>query len=151
MNRIWTILSAVIIVALVGRFIALNGKQWEIGRFGMPRSLVGGDGNHYLDGTAIDPITLSMISHGCEEEMLLVMLGVMLAACAWRAWTILSEYRMLKRNTRVEVLLQMITEKQDQGKWEEAEELLQLLEQFTGWKTAKMSPSACDSGSRRSI
>lgn len=49
------------------------GTRWEIGSLGMPRSIVAPDGQHYADGTLIDPISMQLINSGCEE---LVFLGL---------------------------------------------------------------------------
>ena len=69
------------------------GSQWELGRYGMPRSLVNETGYQYLDGTEIDPLTLALIKNDHEEGVHLFLLGVLLVLglgnigmAIWFAW-----------------------------------------------------------------
>jgi hypothetical protein len=66
------------------------GNRWEFGQYGMPESLLAADGQHYLDGTAIDPTILHLIQSGYEAEFFLGvvlfvgLMGLLVLRQVWR-------------------------------------------------------------------
>lgn len=70
MYRCFTAIST--IAGLAVAFLFVNGKDafWEPGpKYGMPTLLVADDGQHYLDGGALDPLNRWLVQNGCEEEV----------------------------------------------------------------------------------
>ena len=62
-------------------------KQWKCGpKYHLPVSLVAPDGKHYADGELIDPISLSVIRTGHEED--------------WWFWTLVAVGAVLVRKKK---------------------------------------------------
>ncbi len=63
------------------------GNRWTFGRYGIPRSVLAADCEHYADGGNIDPLTQWLIQCQCEEEFaafgLLILTGL-LGALLWQ-------------------------------------------------------------------
>jgi hypothetical protein len=56
------------------------GSEWEIGRLGMPSTMLAADGKHHPNGDEVEAVTLSLARSGYEQEVWWVIFGV-LAAC----------------------------------------------------------------------
>jgi hypothetical protein len=128
----WTILllGYGLLAALGWHFVEGFGSRWEFGRHCMPKSLVAQDGVHYLDGTTIDSITLSAVRNGNEEDVLLTMTCVIGLLLGWWAVGLLQIANLKKRSLKLDRLMARIHEKQDQGEWKEAEQLLDLYDRL---------------------
>lgn len=61
---------ALMLFAVV-HFVGQHGRQWEFGRYGMPRTLLAADGRHLLDGSPALPYEVWLIRNGIEEEVML--------------------------------------------------------------------------------
>ena len=73
----WPWFGWLLFLGLIGHCVASYGTRWTLGRYGMPTALIAPDGLHYLDGAEIDPINLALIEADCQEEFMLVMLGLL--------------------------------------------------------------------------
>ena len=88
---------AIFLAVLIGNAMQY-GKRWEFGPHGFTRVLVAGDGKHYRDGTAIDPITLALHNSGQEEAFQLAAIGIIAATGRhYFVYTVLRMQRQLPR------------------------------------------------------
>lgn len=82
-------------------FATKYGRQWELGRYYMPRTIVAGDGYSYPDGTPIPLPILALVRADIEEETILVMAAVLCGLLLYLAWIVYrcycaaAEYRRL--------------------------------------------------------
>ena len=119
----WLLLAFVVV-----SFLAKYKSHWEFGRYGMPRSLVAADGEHYLDGDDIDPISLGIARTGREEEGYLMAFCLILAGLCW-AWYMSAKLHRLKKEAfDMDEIRELIREKSAQGHWDDVKKLRQLLE-----------------------
>lgn len=75
----------IILFILLGNSALQYGNRWEFGKYGMPQSLVAPDGQHYTDGSLIDPISRQLIALGIEQEAFLLLLAFMIACLVMAA------------------------------------------------------------------
>jgi len=83
MRFIAPVLGWLIFLGTGVQFLAGYGTRWEFGPYGFPVSLVASDGCHYLDGVAIDPITLALIRSGHEQDVGLALLVLLVIVVLW--------------------------------------------------------------------
>ena len=74
------------------------GTRWEFGRYGLPRPLVSADGQTYLDGWPVDPITAAQIRAGVEEEVMLFIAAILVVLA-----TLIARMRLRTRRLRREL------------------------------------------------
>lgn len=77
----WLVLAA----SIVGCLTKFN-THWQVGRYGMPHTVVAEDGWHYSSGTEIDPLTLAVVQSGYEEEIGLGMAAFVVGCMSWVFW-----------------------------------------------------------------
>lgn len=97
MKAIVPLLGWALFLSCIVRFVGQYGTRWEFGRYCMPKTVIGPDGLHYLDGVEIPPFVLSLIEADKEEEMLLVLWGGAGIALLLLAVFLVSTYRKQKR------------------------------------------------------
>ena len=88
-------------IGLCINFAANCGARWRMGPLGMPETMVGPDGLHYLDGAAIDPITLALHNSGYDQQVgwtlcaVFVLLLLFLISHVVKLRRVMLEYREL--------------------------------------------------------
>jgi hypothetical protein len=83
-------------IGLCINFAANCKERWRIGPLGMPETMVGPDGLHYLDGAEIDPVTLGLHEVGIEQEAEWALCAVLASVLLYLAY----QFRKLRRTTR---------------------------------------------------
>lgn len=82
MRNGWGVIGIGIFLLVTLRQVLTYGKEWRLGRYGMPVSVLAADGRHYADGTEVDAVTLALVRSGWQEEVELLPTGVLLACLA---------------------------------------------------------------------
>ncbi|MDX1968842.1 MAG: hypothetical protein SFV23_16830 [Planctomycetaceae bacterium] len=86
------------------------GTRWELGRYGLPHSLLSSDGATYLDGSPIDPLTAHLIRRGIEEELFLglaIVIFLLILGVAYEIRRGIRLRRELRRNLEILARLQL--------------------------------------------
>jgi hypothetical protein len=96
MQFLASICGWLLFIGLCINFAANCGERWKIGPLGMPETLVGPDGLHYLDGAAIDPITLAVHNSGFEQQAGWTICGVLVLLLLFLASHIVKLRRMMR-------------------------------------------------------
>jgi hypothetical protein len=92
-NRFLNWLGYFAFFGIIFYFLSLHGREWEFGRYFMPRSLVNETGVEFRNGAKIDGATLALIKAGKEEEMYLAIGGIVLSVIAVYGMLIYRDHR----------------------------------------------------------
>ena len=63
----WFWAGLIVYAVITGCVLSTYGSHWEIGQYGMPKSLIDASGKKYPDGTPVDPMTMVFVTNGVEE------------------------------------------------------------------------------------
>jgi hypothetical protein len=74
--RSWQALVLLVFGALTVNCGLRFGTEWEIGRLGMPSTMLAADGKHHPNGDEVEAMTLSLARSGYEQEVYLGIFGM---------------------------------------------------------------------------
>ena len=138
MRNGWGVIGIGIFLLVTLRQVLTYGKEWRLGRYGMPVSVLAADGRHYADGTEVDAVTLALVRSGWQEEVELLPTGVLLTCLAHLVRLRVRRRRTEKQCRRLKALQDAAEELRRAGRWEEAEEARRRFEQL--WAADKANP-----------
>ncbi len=138
MRNGWIIASGGLFLLLTVHQVATYGRDWQVGKYGMPSSILAADGCHYGDGEEVDPITLALVRSGYLELAELLLTGVVVGSVGLIIRSCHNHWRTCERHCQLKALLDTATECQRAGQWKEAEEAFRRFE--TLWAADKRNP-----------
>jgi hypothetical protein len=74
-NRFYSLVTVAFLIWVPVHVVRTYGGKWEFGPHGLPVSVLSPDGERYRDGDEIDPLTMTWIRAGVEEQVMGVLLG----------------------------------------------------------------------------